>query len=718
LLKNPPFVNLIDIDFKSTKRLCGKNIRKLPYDIFERCLLNGERKKRNWLLYSKSKNALYCFQCLIFGSNKHAFSDPNFGFTNWQKCHHLVNEHEKSVAHNTNVRKWFLRTTKNKDVIDHALQEEIQSQMSYWKNVLHRIVATISFLSERELAFRGDDQTFGSKHNGNYLGCLELISKFDPFIANHITNFGNKGRGNVSYLSSTICDEFISLMSKLVIDNITNKIKKSKYFSIVVDSTPDITKIDQLTIIIRYIEDNNYAVERFLGFLKSVGHKAEDMENALLNFFTDHSIDLKNCRGQSYDNASNMSGIYNGLQARIKRTSKQALYVPCAAHSLNLVGQNAAEATSEGTRFFYNTQMIYNFFSGSTSLWETLEKCLDKTPDSLTIKNLCKTRWSSRYDVCKSLNEGYKEILQSLEKIYLDKNQRPAICHEARSIHKKINSLEFSFLLSMWSPILKRFDATSKTLQSENIDLSIVISLYRSLKDYIENMRSSFHTFLEEAQIRCGSELFSWETSRTKKKSTFHIDDLSSDEINFTGNEKMKIETFLVIIDTIVFQLNKRMEVYIEINNRFGFLLNLENETLESIRIQGKNLVELYHLDIETDFEEELIQFKSIVKDFPTECKLSFAALHKTLITSSLETSFPNIEIILRIICTLPSSNASGERSFSVLKRVKNYLRSSLIHEKMSNLSILCIESDLVKNMKWEELIHQFATMKSRKKDI
>lgn len=54
----------------------------------------------------------------------------------------------------------------------------------------------------------------------------------------------------------------------------------------------------------------------------------------------------------------------------------------------------------------------------------------------------------------------------------------------------------------MWNPILKRFDATSKTLQSENIDLSIVISLYRSLKDYIENMRTSFHIFLEEAQIR------------------------------------------------------------------------------------------------------------------------------------------------------------------------------------------------------------------------
>lgn len=76
------------------------------------------------------------------------------------------------------------------------------------------------------------------------------------------------------------------------------------------------------------------------------------------------------------------------------------------------------------------------------------------------------------------------------------------------------------------------------------------------------------------------------------------------------------------------------MEIYTEINNRFGFLLNLENETLESIRIRGKNLVELYHYDLETDFEDELLQFKSIVKDFPSECKLSyFAAIHKTLIT-------------------------------------------------------------------------------------
>lgn len=86
-----------------------------------------------------------------------------------------------------------------------------------------------------------------------------------------------------------------------------------------------------------------------------------------------------------------MSGVYIGLQARIKRTSEQALYVQCAAHSLNSVGQNSAEATSEVTRFYYNTQMVYNFYFGSTSRWEIFRKYLDKTPDSLTIKNVIKT---------------------------------------------------------------------------------------------------------------------------------------------------------------------------------------------------------------------------------------------------------------------------------------------------------------------------------------
>nr|XP_026487267.1 uncharacterized protein LOC113394243 [Vanessa tameamea] len=124
----------------------------------------------------------------------------------------------------------------------------------------------------------------GSALNGNFLGCIDLISKFDPFMAEHLVRFGQKGRGSPS-----------------------------------IDSTPDISHTDQLTFIIGYILPNGEPVERFITFLPKCGHKGEDMEKAVLATI-DNTLELniKDCRGQSYDNANNMSGQYKGLQSRIK----------------------------------------------------------------------------------------------------------------------------------------------------------------------------------------------------------------------------------------------------------------------------------------------------------------------------------------------------------------------------------------------------------------
>jgi hypothetical protein len=98
-------------------------------------------------------------------------------------------------------------------------------------------------------------------------------------------------------------------MGEVVIKETVNQIQSRKYFSIV-DSTPGITKIDQLTIAIRYAMSNGFPVERLIGFLPSFDHKVEDMEKAIINTFSELNINIKNCRGQAYDNASNMSGIY------------------------------------------------------------------------------------------------------------------------------------------------------------------------------------------------------------------------------------------------------------------------------------------------------------------------------------------------------------------------------------------------------------------------
>lgn len=209
-------------------------------------------------------------------------------------------------------------------------------------------MATIQFLSSRGLPFRGDDELVGSPHNGNFLGCLELISRFDPLLSEHLARYGNKGRGHTSYLSSTVCDEFIQLMAEKVLRAIVKEVKDGKYFSIIVDSTPDVTHVDQLALIIRYVlKKSGEPVERFLEFIPLHGHTAEHMEETLKSELKELDIDLMDCRGQSYDNASNMAGKYSRLQARIKNKNPNADFIPCSAHSLNLVGACAAECCLE-----------------------------------------------------------------------------------------------------------------------------------------------------------------------------------------------------------------------------------------------------------------------------------------------------------------------------------------------------------------------------------
>lgn len=92
--------------------------------------------------------------------------------------------------------------------------------------------------------------------------------------------------------------------------------------------------------------------ERFLEFIPNIGHKAKDIEKALLKSLEINDLDIMNCRGQSYDNASNVSGIYSGLQTRIKTINPLADYVHCAAHFLNLIGSCAVESVTEAVDFF------------------------------------------------------------------------------------------------------------------------------------------------------------------------------------------------------------------------------------------------------------------------------------------------------------------------------------------------------------------------------
>jgi len=110
------------------------------------------------------------------------------------------------------------------------------------------------------------DGPLGSAHNGNYLGILELLAQFDPFLKDHLQKFGQKGRGRTSYLSSTICEEFIGLMGDRTKEAIATELQRARYFSVIVDSTPDMSHVDQFTFVFRFVSEKGKVIERFIGF--------------------------------------------------------------------------------------------------------------------------------------------------------------------------------------------------------------------------------------------------------------------------------------------------------------------------------------------------------------------------------------------------------------------------------------------------------------------
>ena len=96
-------------------------------------------------------------------------------------------------------------------------------------------------------------------------------------------------------------------MRDKLLSTFTAEIKSAKYFSLIVDSAPDISHCDQLSFILRHVH-NGKIVEKFMGFIKIDNHTADYLQELVLNNLKQLSLDIENCGGRSYDNAANMFG--------------------------------------------------------------------------------------------------------------------------------------------------------------------------------------------------------------------------------------------------------------------------------------------------------------------------------------------------------------------------------------------------------------------------
>jgi hypothetical protein len=517
-------------------------------------------------------------------------------------------------------------------------------------------------------------------------------------------------------LSSFICDEFIQLLGEQVLQTIVNEVKVAKYYSISVDSTPDLSNTDQLTFIIRYVLPQG-PVERFIKFIPIRQHSGQALAEVILQTLQEHGLSFDECRGQSYDNAANMSGVYNGVQALLRKENELADYIPCCGHSLNLVGKCAVDCCPLAVYFFDFVQNLYTFFAASTSRWSLLIDAI--RPLGLpTLKRLSDTRWSAHWEAINALQRGYDHIRMALQSLNRDISQTVETRLVATGLEKQMNTLETGVMVSLWNRILQRFDKTSKTLQASNIHLNTATSLLKSLLDFVQSLREVFQDCEEEGKAYSKCEVYKVERSRNKRRPTQADDGDGEDALtSLSPSHCFKVTVFYVVIDKLVSALHHRLSAYENVSNRFGFLADVDTLSHDQLRTGAKKLVDSYPTDIEESFEDEIVHFAEMCKTvgFGTVATSKELAMWTIISEMSICSAFPNTAIALRIYLCMMISNCSGERSFSTLKRIKNNLRATIRQPRLNALSLLCIENDILSTIDTDKVIRNFAAQKSRK---
>ena len=720
--KAGPFVE--DVDERGTSR-------SLTSQWFIKTLANGKELPRDWLIYSPVKGAAFCFCCILFphtqsgqGGTVSSFASQH-GFSKWRKLNPRILDHEKSPYHRQCYLSWkeLEAGLHAGALIDHSLEQAIQQERMKWREILKRVLDVILFVAKQNIALRGHREDDESHNRGNFYELILLLGKYDAVLREHLTTVTLTAR-STSYLSPTIQNEVINLLGRTVHEKIVEDIKKAKYFTIIADSTPDAAHVDQMSIIVRYVvlQQNNVEVrESFFGFFAMKGKTAAIFTNQLLECFEQDNISIQDCRGLGFDNAATMSGIHTGVQTRIRELNPLAVFVPCCNHSLNLVGVHAAEVNPEVITFFGTLDRLFAFFSQSTGRWDVMKRHLQ-----ISLKRHADTRWSSKAEAVKPVFKQYNELIDCLEELRNNGDTRDTRS-DAGGLLDNVMSFKFLVFLNLWGKVLPEIDRVQAVLQTKHLTLKEAAVALESLRIMLVEDRDQLAKgAVEQAAAHCEENGITIQ-ERIRRRKKMH-DELGNDDQLSTKQEyDRKVKE---VIDALLQEITNRFSKVHELDEDFGFVCDVksllqpsDNET-SSIKAKWmsrcKDLSKKYpgHLD-DIELLEELLALGRLMRS-NTSTKQgdvrNFSALDILRYISSISLdAFPNLVIVLQLFITISVSVATAERSFSKLKLLMNYLRTSMGQDRLSNLATLSIEHELASRLDYDDVINTFASAKARK---
>ena len=181
-----------------------------------------------------------------------------------------------------------------------------------------------------------------------------------------------------------------------------------------------------------------------------------------------------------------------------------------------------------------------------------------------------------------------------------------------------------------------------------------------------------------------------------KKK---QFDESSSvEEVTFSPEEDFRVNYFLCIVDQAILSLGTRFEQYQKFEKNIWVFVSQDALKYEG----GSNI----------DAKELYTELKLIDTFLPRHVDNPFNVIDYIFQRS---TTYPYAINAYKVLLTIPVTVASAERSFSKLKLLKTYLRSTISQERLNGLAIISIESEILDTMDYKELIESFASKNARR---
>jgi len=431
----------------------------------------------------------------------------------------------------------------------------------------------------------------------------------------------------------------------------------------------------------------------------------------ILKFLDDLGLDVMLMRGQGYDGASNMSGHIRGVAARIQSTNPLALYTHCCSHVLNLVIVKSC-SLSEIRNMFGTVQKTAVFFSESAKRMNYLEEAISEVHDGserVRLKKHCSTRWVEQADALCVFVQLYNAVVVALDRI-----QKECDGHTASSANVLCSAIcQFGFLVALVTAefILNYTKPLSVLLQKSGLDLCAasaeVLIVQETLSEVRREVDSKFSTVYNSA-INLGKHAAVDPSLPRVCERQIHRANPSKMS-NLTPEFYYRTSVFIPFLDSMMQELQTRFSTLHQD-------IAVASKLVPSVLLKRGRCSETELATLMQSFPDmpSMRCFASEYDRWYAKWQLDPTAGGKVYgftdaMSSAHPDLFPNIRTVLHVSATRPSCTATNERCFSALKRLKTYLRSTMLQDRLTGLAMLHIHHDIPVPV--DVIIDQFANL-------